>query len=261
MGSSSREALVESKRLLATLGAKKESVGASLLAAARAIDGSGQLRSFLTDPGATPEDKGRVVGKVFVAADATAVALLAGMSAERWSDAKEFVAGVEEIGFRALAVAGDGESIERELFAFETAVRSDAQLELAVSSKLGGPDAKIALVETLLTNASPATRTVVTHLVRSARGRRIGPLLRRTAAIVADQAGLGIATVSTAVPLTAEQLKRLEGVLGVRYGRKLSINQVIDETLIGGVRISVGDDVIDGSVATRLSDLRLQLAG
>lgn len=257
MGSSSREALGEARRLLATLGAPTEATGGDLLAAARAIDGSGQLRSFLTDPGASPEDKGRVVGKVFAAADSTAVALLAGMSAERWSDPGEFVAGVEEIGFRALA----GSRVERELFAFEAAVRSDAQLELAVSSKLGGPDAKVALVETLLVNASPATRTIVTHLVRAARGRRIGPLLRRTASIVADEAGLGVATVTTAAPLAPAQLERLERVLSVRYGRRLSINQVVDETLIGGVRISVGDDVIDGSVATRLSDLRLQLAG
>ncbi|HEY8590427.1 MAG TPA: F0F1 ATP synthase subunit delta, partial [Naasia sp.] len=93
------------------------------------------------------------------------------------------------------------------------------------------------------------------------RGRRIGALLRRTAGVIADEAGLGIATVVTATPLAPAQLQRLERVLSVRYGRSLSINQVIDETLIGGVRISVGDDVIDGSVATRLSDLRLQLAG
>jgi F-type H+-transporting ATPase subunit delta len=105
------------------------------------------------------------------------------------------------------------------------------------------------------------TRILVGHLVRQPRGRRMGEALRNASAIVADQAGLGIATVRTATPLTSAQLTRLESTLSARYGRKLSINQVIDGTLIGGVRISIGDDVIDGSVATRLSDLRLQLVG
>jgi F-type H+-transporting ATPase subunit delta len=190
------------------------------------------------------------------------VALLAAMSAERWSTAGEFVAGVEELGIRALVVsAPKGISIERELFTFETAVRSNSELELAVSSKLGSGEAKTALVERLLDGASPQTRALVAHLVRSARGRRIGESLRNAAAVAADQGNLGIATVRTATALSGEQLSRLEKILSARYSRKLSINQVIDDTLIGGVRISVGDDVIDGSVATRLSDLRLSLVG
>jgi len=49
--------------------------------------------------------------------------------------------------------------------------------------------------------------------------------------------------------------------LATAYGRKIVINQVIDPALIGGVRITIGDDVIDGTVRTRLDDLRLRLAG
>jgi F-type H+-transporting ATPase subunit delta len=208
------------------------------------------------------EDKGRFVGSLFASLDKSTVQLLAGTVAERWSDEDEFVAGIEELGFRALAMsAPDGTAIERELFAFEQAVRSNAELELAVSSKLGASDARVALVDALLASASSQTRTIVSHLVRMPRGRRIGEALRGTAGIVADQAGLGIATVRAARPLTAPQLKRLEGILSARYGRKLSINQVLDETLIGGLRITIGDEVIDGSVASRLSDLRLSLVG
>ena len=262
MGSASRTALEAAKTVLATLPIRSERVGDEVLAASRSIQGSAQLRSLLVDPGISPEDKGRLVGRVFARLDASAVSLLAAMSAERWSTPDEFVAGVEEIGIRALVVAAPaGTSIDREIFAFQTALRSDSQLELAVGSKLGSPDAKAALVERLLFGASAATRILVSHLVRQPRGRRIGEALRSAAAIAADQAGLGIATVRTATPLTTAQLTRLEGTLSARYGRKLSINQVIDGTLIGGVRISIGDDVIDGSVATRLSDLRLQLVG
>lgn len=262
MGSASRTALESSKVVLSALPIRGERVGTELLAAARSVAGSPQLRSILADPGISAEDKGRAVGSVFAKLDPTAVSVLAAMSAERWSSPDDLVAGIEEIGVRALVTSAPaGVSIERELFVFETASRSNSELELALSSKLGSPDAKAALVEKLLDGASEQTRVLVTHLVRSPRGRRVGEALRNAAAIAADQADLGIAIVRTATALTAPQLRRLEKALGARYGRKLSINQVIDATLIGGVRISIGDDVIDGSVATRLSDLRLQLVG
>ncbi len=262
MGSASRSALEASKTVLASLPVRSERVGDEVLAAARTIGSSAQLRALLADPGISPEDKGALVGRVFAKFDKTSVALLAAMAAERWSTADEFVSGVEEMGIRALAASAPPESnIQSELFAFESAVRSDAALELGVSSKLGSPDAKSRLVERLLIGASPQTRVLASHVVRLPRGRRAGEVLRNAATIAADQAGLGMAIVRTATPMTLAQLTRLQDILSRRYGRKLSVNQVVDETLIGGVRISIGDDVIDGSVATRLSDLRLQLVG
>jgi F-type H+-transporting ATPase subunit delta len=262
MGSASRTALEAAKVVLAALKVGQLRVGEEVLAAARAIAGSSLLRGLLADPGITPEEKGQIVGRVFASLDPTAVSLLAAMAAERWSSAAEFVAGVEELGIRALVrSAPKGTSIERELFTVETAIRSNSELELAVSSKLGSGEAKAALVERLLVDASPQTRILVAHIVRLPRKRRIGEALRNAADIAADEGQLTVATVRTATPLSAAQRGRLEKALGARYGRKLSINEVIDGTLIGGVRISIGDDVIDGSVATRLSDLRLQLVG
>ena len=93
------------------------------------------------------------------------------------------------------------------------------------------------------------------------RGRRIGALIRYAASVVADQAGLAVATVTSARPIAPQQLTRLQAGLSKTYGRELRINSVVDENVIGGIRVQVGDDVIDGSVASKLNDLRLQLTG
>ena len=69
-----------------------------------------------------------------------------------------------------------------------------------------------------------------------------------------------IATVYAATPLPDAQAERLRSVLSATYG-DLRINQVVDPTVVGGVRVQIGGDVIDGTVSTRLSELRLQLAG
>jgi F-type H+-transporting ATPase subunit delta len=66
--------------------------------------------------------------------------------------------------------------------------------------------------------------------------------------------------VTVARPIAGEQLERLREGLARAYGRNVAINQVIDESVIGGLRVRIGNDVIDGSVATKLNDLRLQLA-
>ncbi|MFD1716004.1 F0F1 ATP synthase subunit delta [Amnibacterium flavum] len=261
MGSASRQALETAIAALDKLGSTDLATGERLLAAARAIAGSTQLRALLADPGIEAQGKSRVVNQVF-SGFGDIVPVLDAVVNARWSSGNELVDGIETLGYRAVsASAPQGVSVDRELFSFGAAVGSNSELELAVGSNLGGHGAKTVLVDRLLVNASEQTRVIVRHIVQSPRKRRFSDAIRRAASVVADQSGLGVATIRTATALTAAQLDRLEKALSVRYGRQLSINQVVDTGLIGGVRISIGDDVIDGSVATRLNDLRLQLAG
>jgi len=262
MGASSRQALASTVSSL-TAGKKLDATtGEQLLAAARAIGGSSQLRGLLADFGLSTRDKESVVQSVFGGYTVPARAVIVTAAKQRWSSESELVAGIEEVGLRVIAGAAPATvSVERELFAFGRAVTSSNELELAVGSKLGDSAAKVTLVDGLLKNASEPTRVIVRHLVQFLSGRRFGEALSASAAVVADVRGLDVATVRSAVALSAAQLARLEKALSARYGRALSINVIVDPSLIGGLRISIGDDVIDGSVVTRLSDLRLQLAG
>lgn len=264
MGSATREALASSRTALAdSIGTIDLATGESLFKAGRVVGASSQLLSALADPSASAAAKVTLVKAVFgTSTTPQALDLLGSVVAERWSDHGDLLAGIEELGLRATAISAPSSvSIEAELFSFGTAVSSDAELELALVSKLGLPTAKAGLVEKLLAGkVSPQTLTIVRHLVQQPRGRRIGELLRHAAAVVADQAGMSIATITSAGALAPAQLDRLQKSLSERYGRQLSINLVIDPAIVGGVRVQIGDDVIDGSIATRLADLRLQLA-
>lgn len=264
MGSATREALASSRSALSGSGATIDlATGESLFSAGRVVGASSQLLSALADPAASAAAKVTLVTAVFGnTVTPRALELLGSVVAERWSNHGDLLAGIEDLGLRATALSAPVEvSIGAELFSFGTAVSSDAELELALASKLGRPVAKAGLVEKLLAGkVSGQTLAIVRHLVQQPRGRRIGELLRHAAAVVADQAGTSIATITSAGALAPAQLDRLTTSLSERYGRKLSINLVIDPAVLGGVRIQIGDDVIDGSIATRLADLRLQLA-
>lgn len=262
MGSASREALTAAKDALVAERSLTRATGEQLLAAQRGIASSPQLLSLLADPAVEPAEKSALIGRIFSSLEPAASRLLGVLTAARWSSSGQLLDGVEELGIRAIARATSGADLEAELFAFDRAVSSDAELELAVGSKLGDPAGKAALVERLLGGkADPATVAVVRHLVQSPRGRRIGALLATAARYVADEAGAMVATVTAAAPISAAQRATLGRILAERYGREPRINLVIDPAIVGGLRVQVGDDVIDGTVASRIADLRLQLAG
>jgi F-type H+-transporting ATPase subunit delta len=265
VGSASRQALSSSRAELSALGGTVDLATAEqLFAAARAIGGSLQLRAILANASTVPEVKRAAITAVFGASfGRTALEILSSAASKRWSSDDDLLSGIEELGIRAAAdSAAPGVSVESELFAFGRAVSSDDELELAVGSKLGGTASKVTLVETLLENkVSAQALAIVRQLVQQPRGRRIGALVRYAASVVADQSGLAVATVTSAKPIEADQLVRLQKGLSASYGKQLRINVVIDPAVIGGIRVQVGDDVIDGSVSSRIKDLRLQLAG
>lgn len=262
MGSATREASAAARAALPALsGEAALATGEELLGAGRVIGDSAPLRSSLADPAIADSDKSKVVKSLFGSTSAATRAVLDAVATSRWSSHDDMLAGIEEIGIEAIAASADDVDIIAELTAFRAAVTSDPELELAVGSKLGDPAAKVALVDRLLAGkASEQTLAILRHLVQQPRGRRIRALIADASNIVARQSGLSLATVTVARELSDAQLERLAAGLESRYG-KLRLTQVVDPSIIGGVRVQVGDDVIDDSVSTKISSLKLQLAG
>jgi len=70
-----------------------------------------------------------------------------------------------------------------------------------------------------------------------------------------------VATVRVAHELGDADSQRLQGALARQYDRPVHLNVVVDPDVVGGVKVEIGDDVIDGTVASRLDDARRRLAG
>lgn len=258
MGSASRSALEAAR---AVLNAQLPTgIGSELLQVSAQLEGSSALVGALADPAATPTSKSKLIDQVFAQAATGTRAVLLAAATERWSNTDEFVAGIEELGVRAQAKVA--RSLDEELLAVEKVISDSHELELTLGSKLGAADAKVNIVKSLFTNkVSDAALDIVSHVVAQPRGRRVGRVLRDFAGIIADEGGAELATVTLAAPIDASRLDQLKNLLAAKHGRPVKLTTVIDPSLVGGVRIQIGDHVIDGSVKARLDDLRLQLAG
>jgi len=70
-----------------------------------------------------------------------------------------------------------------------------------------------------------------------------------------------VALVRVAQPLAEDEEKRLAAALSAQYDRTVHLNTVVDPSVIGGVHITVGDEVVDGTVSSRLAEAGRRLAG
>jgi F-type H+-transporting ATPase subunit delta len=164
-----------------------------------------------------------------------------------------------------LAVAqaeGVLDRVQDELYAFAAAVERLADLREALTDAALPPERKKAVIEELLGGRShPLTATLVGFVVDAGQARRIGPIAAELAREAARRSQKTLAEVRSAVPLTDEQSSRLAEALASATGQPVEIKAVVDPTVIGGVVARVGDEVFDGSVASRLSEARQHLTG
>jgi F-type H+-transporting ATPase subunit delta len=150
--------------------------------------------------------------------------------------------------------------ISDELFAVGQVVDHDTDLRAALSDPARSDDDKAGLLTRLFDGkVQAATLRLLTQAVRTdAPVSRALVEYQHVAATVQDEL---IATVHTARPLTDAETSRLTQALGKTYGSTVHLHVVEDKTLIGGLRVEIGDDVIDGSVSSKLDTARRRIAG
>jgi F-type H+-transporting ATPase subunit delta len=238
------------------------------------VDSSAGLRRALTDPSRSSGEKSALVRQLFsgkVSADAVEIA--SGLAGSRWASARDIGDALETLAASVViavaenksAVSASGltglEALENDLFSFNQVVESSHEVQRALSEPQASPAAKIALAQKLVPNASEEAKVLIGQAVSQPRGLKVTKLVRRFAELAAKRQQRWIATVGVTRPLTATQMSRLQAGLNALYGRELKINVNVDPALIGGIRIQVGDEVVDASVVARLGQLHRQLAG
>jgi len=158
--------------------------------------------------------------------------------------------------------AGRLDAVEDELFRFGRIIAGDQGLRDAFSARAQGADRKADLVRTLLGGkASPETVRLAVQAAVLPRGIRTEQALEGYVDAAAQRRHQLVAHVVAALPLDEQQRRRLTAALQRQYGRPIRLNLDVDPDVVGGLRVEVGGEVVDGTVSARLDEARRRLAG
>jgi F-type H+-transporting ATPase subunit delta len=245
---------------LTTVAGELYSVGDLLVAQPR-------LRRTLGDPATAPQARADLastlisgqVGKQALELTSTAVSL-------RWSSPWDLTDALESAGDDALFAAAEKghilDKVEDELFRFERILEAEGDVTGLLDELTVAPARRTALLDSLVkAKVAPITLTLLHHAVESQRKRSIVLAIDGLLETAAARQHRSVARVISAVPLTDGQQQQLAGTLSEIYGRAISVRTALDPQVRGGLVVRVGDEIIDGSIATRFANARAALAG
>jgi F-type H+-transporting ATPase subunit delta len=159
--------------------------------------------------------------------------------------------------FEVARAEGTLDEVEDELFRFARSYESSDALRNALTDDMVPAGKRQAIVEDLLGGKATATTVqLVSMVVGSGRGRDLPAIIDKLVQRAASSKNLEVAEVRTAVPLTDDQQARLRAALANATGKQLNLKVVVDPSVLGGLVASVGDTVIDGTVRTRVEQLK-----
>jgi len=175
----------------------------------------------------------------------------------RWSKPGDLLDSVEALGRETFLTAaernGSLDQVEDEVFRFSRVLAGDAQLNSLLSDATAATERRVFLLDAVVADkVAPTTLQLLQHTVRAPRGRSLYVVLEELAAAVAARRERSIARVTAPAPLSDAQQQRLGSVLAQIYGRDVSLQIEVDASLLGGLVVQVGEDLIDGSVAAQL---------
>jgi F-type H+-transporting ATPase subunit delta len=152
--------------------------------------------------------------------------------------------------------------VQDELYAFSKAVERNENLREALTDAALPPERKKAVIDELLgARAHPVTATLVGFLVDAGQARRIGAIAEELAREAAHRSERTLAEVRVAVPLSDAKKSLLAEALERATGHPVELKVDVDPSVVGGVVVRVGDEVFDGSLASRLTEAKQYLTG
>lgn len=232
-----------------------------LAAVAKLLLSESVLNRHLAEPSDNPDSKVRLVdtllsGKV----GATTLDLVRTAVSQRWSTEGNLVDGIEHTARLALLkraeVAGEVDEVEDQLFRFGRVLDAQPRLSTLLSDYTAPADGRIALLDKVLTGNAGVNSTAAALLAQTVgllRGERADEAVIDLAELAVARRGEVVAHVTAAAELSDTQRNRLTAVLTRIYGHPVSVQLHVDPDLLGGLSITVGDEVIDGTISSRLA--------
>jgi len=174
------------------------------------------------------------------------------------SDAR--IEGYARALFEIARAEGTLDEVEDELFRFARSYESSDELRSALTDDMIPAAKRQAIVEDLLGGKATGTTTqLVSMVVGSGRGKDLPAIIDTLVARASSAKNLEVAEVRSAVALTSDQQDRLKAALANATGKQVNLKVVVDPSILGGIVATVGDSVIDGSVRTRVDQLKSRI--
>ncbi len=210
-------------------------VAGDLFPVASTLRAEGAFRRFATDASIPDEAKGGLVAEV--------------------------LGGNLSVVATVRSAASDSHRLADELFAVAQTVKDNPALRDGLSDPGRSVADKSRLVDDLLAGKALASTVSLVKQALHGTYRTVGVALNEYQKVAASVAGENVATVRVARALSDAERQRLADTLSRQYGRPVHLNTIVDPDVLGGIRVEIGDDVIDGTVSARLDDARRLLAG
>lgn len=239
-------------------------LASELFAVVDVLDHNGTLRRAVTDSSRDAAARQGIVNSVFDGKiSSQAMAVLTNAVAQRWSEDSDLADALERAAVLAVIASAQSrggvdalDEVLNELLTFVRTVDSNAQAQEALSDHQASKEAKKKLAVALGGPATTAEGVLLLERVGSnPRGLHAARAADEFAEIIVKRQNRYIARVTSAINLSQAQLERLGRALNAVYGRELKLDVSVDPAVLGGLRVQVGDEVIDGTVETRMSDL------
>jgi F-type H+-transporting ATPase subunit delta len=240
-------------------------LSAELLAAADILASEKSLRQNLADSGQPVTARTSLIEDLFgKKVGASTHEILGELVAARWSSGEDLVDAVEMLGSQAAFVAADKagslDRVENELFHFARTVQASPELQMTLTDPAISSSVKSAIVGDLLgSKVDVITLDLIKHVAGHLRGRRVDSVLATLGDLAAAQRNQVVAEVRSVIALDAEQTRKLSSALSKLTGKDVRINVAIDPSVLGGIAVTIGEDVIDGSISARMESARRTL--
>ncbi len=273
MRSASRDALADLLKQFNEIAEGLDDNGLSTLAddltaVAASLSREAVVTRYLTLPAEDPSPRVRMIERlVSDKVGQPALEVLKSAVAERWSAQSDLVDAVELVSRSALLVradrAGHLDEVEDQLFLFSRVLDAQPRLAILLGDYEVAADTRIGLLRNVLSGAGTGVDAITADLlsktVELLRGQSAENAVLGLAEVAVARRGEVVAHISAATELSDAQRTRLTEVLNRIYGHPVAAQLHIDPELLGGLAISVGDEIIDGTLSSRLVAAQAQL--